>query len=167
MRPRSRYATSSFRISSHDANDLPQKLNDQNKKIEALTADVGHLRKRNTDLQVKLEQAAELTNTNNALSKAKDDLSKQMDNLAKELNEAKDDAKNMQGKVHMLKAKLAVKDAVLAVGNDKALFEKVKGLEEKRESLEAALAEWTELAKVCLPFLLLLFLLLYMDTDDP
>jgi len=129
-------------------------MNDQTKKIEALIADIGRLQKQNADLQTKLEKTAELANINTELSKAKGDLSRQVDHLIAQLNEANDDAKTAQSNVQMLKAKLATKDTATAIGNDKALLEKVKGLEEKKDSLEAALAEWTELAKVCLCLLL-------------
>lgn len=123
-------------------------MNDQTKKIEALTADVDRLQKQNADLQAKLEKAAELAKANTELSKAKEDMVKQLDSLVAQLNTSKDEAKAAQGEAQMLKTKLATKVAAPVASNDKALLEKVKSLEEKKDSLEAALAEWTELAKV-------------------
>ncbi|KAJ4332930.1 hypothetical protein N0V95_009542 [Ascochyta clinopodiicola] len=121
------------------------KMNEQTKKIEALIADVNSLQKQNSDMQSKLGKAAGLTKVNTELSKAKDDLSKQVEYLVVQLNEAKDKVK--QGNAQLLEAKLANKDAAPATGNDEALMEKVKELEEKKEDLETALLEWTELAK--------------------
>lgn len=129
-------------------------MNDQTKSIEALTADVACLQKQNIDLQAKSEKAAELAQANTKLSKVKEALDKQVDSLVSQLNDAKSDAKSAQDSVQLLQVKLAAKDAAPpAASNGKALLEKVKSLEEKRDSLEAALAEWTELAKVCLPLL--------------
>lgn len=71
-----------------------------------------------------------------------------MVSLSAQLINAKDDAKAMQSDMQKLKATLGAKDAAPAVGNNKALLEKIKGLEEKKDSLETSLAEWTELAKV-------------------
>jgi regulator of replication initiation timing len=97
-----------------------------------------------------LGKASGLAKANAELSRARDDLVKQVDDLTAQLSSAKDDAKVAQCDVETLKTKLAMKDAVPATSNDKALLEKVKELEEKKESLETALAEWTELAKVLL-----------------
>lgn len=71
-----------------------------------------------------------------------------MDSLITQVNDARDEAKAAQRDVETLKAKLTAKNAAPVTSNDKALQEKVKELEKKRGSLEAALAEWTELAKV-------------------
>jgi DNA repair exonuclease SbcCD ATPase subunit len=128
-------------------------MNDQTKKIEALTADVDRLQKQNADLQLKADKAAELAQANAELSKARGALNKQVDSLIKQLNDAKGDAKAAQSDVHMLKATLATRDAAPAASNDKALQEKFKELKEKKDSLEAELAEWTELAKVRLCFI--------------
>lgn len=125
-------------------------MNDQTKKIEALTADVDRLQKQDAGLQAKLEKAAELAKANTELSKAKEDMVKQLDSLIARLNTSKDEAKAAQGEAQVLKTKLAIKVAAPVASNDKALLEKVKSLEEKKDSLEAALAEWTELAKVFL-----------------
>ncbi|KZM22364.1 uncharacterized protein EKO05_0007741 [Ascochyta rabiei] len=121
------------------------KVNEQTKKIQTLIADGDRLLKQNTDMQTKLEKATGLAKTSAELSKIKEDLSKQVENLVVQLDEAKDEVK--KGNVQLLKAKQATKDDVPAAGNVRALLEKVKRLEEKKEDLEAALSEWTELAK--------------------
>lgn len=93
-----------------------------------------------------------LVKTNSELSKVKEDLSKQVADLFAQLKEAKDDTKTAQGNLQILEAKLATKKVAPATSNDKALLEKVKDLEQKKEILETSLAEWTELAKVICPF---------------
>jgi hypothetical protein len=110
-------------------------MNEQTKKIETLTTDVDLLQKQNSDLQAKSEKAVDLERTNTE--------------LVTELKASKDDAKAAQGEVQILKATLATKAAVPTVSNDKTLQEKYQTLEEKHRSTETALAEWTELAKVC------------------
>ena len=110
-------------------------MNDQTKKIEVLTTDVDRLRKQNADLQAKLEKAADLKSINTQ--------------LATELETSEDDVKAAQGEVQMPKARLAPKAAAPTASNDKALQEKYQSLEEKHRRTETALAEWTELAKVC------------------
>ena len=101
-------------------------------------------------MQAKLEKASELAEANTELSKANDDLTRQLNGLFKLFNEDKDDAKAGRVDLQIFKPKYAINDTTAATRNDEALLEKIKGLEEKKDSLEAALAEWTELAKVCL-----------------
>jgi DNA repair exonuclease SbcCD ATPase subunit len=131
-----------------DCSLCSQKMNGQTKQIEALTADVRRLQTQNAELQGKLAKASELAKLNTELSKANDNLTKKVDNLSKQLSEAGDDKKAMQDDLRVLKDRLATKDTAPAGNDNKGLLEKVKRLEEKKESLEAALAEWTELAKV-------------------
>lgn len=104
------------------------------------------------ELQSKSENAVQLARTNTELSKAKKDMIKQLAALALQLKEAKDDAKVARDQVQALKLELAAKSVTPVAGNDKALLEKIQGLEEKKDSLEGALAEWTELAKVICQF---------------
>ncbi|KAF1927664.1 uncharacterized protein M421DRAFT_421507 [Didymella exigua CBS 183.55] len=123
------------------------KMNEQNKKIEVLATDIDRLQKQNADLQAKLEKAAELGNTNIELQKASEDLVKRLDSIAAELKNSKDDAKAAQNEAQLLKTKLATEAAIPTASNDKASQEKYQALEKKNRSTEAALAEWTELAK--------------------
>lgn len=132
------------------ADNVEQKLNDQTKEIETFTADVDRLQKQNAHLQARMEKAAELARANTELSKVKENMAKQLDSLALQLNNAKDDVKAARGEAQTLKAELATRDTAPVASNDKALLGKIKELEEKKDSLEGALAEWTELAKVCL-----------------
>ena len=118
-------------------------------KIGILTADVDHLQKQNAGLQAKLEKASELAEANKELSKTNSDLARQLDDLLGLFYEATDDAKAAHVDLKSLGVKLATNDAAAATRNDNALLEKIKRLEEKKKSLEAALAEWAELAKVC------------------
>ncbi|KAJ4308783.1 hypothetical protein N0V94_009207 [Neodidymelliopsis sp. IMI 364377] len=123
------------------------KMNGQTKQIETLTADVRRLQTQNAELQGKLTKASELTKLNTELSKANDNLTKKVDSLSKQLDETDADKKAMQDDLRVLKAKLATKDTAPAGNDNKALLEKVKRLEEKKDGLEAALTEWTELAR--------------------
>jgi len=112
-------------------------MNDQTRKIEALTTDVDRLRQQNADLQTKLKKVAELEDT--------------ITELQRELKTSRDDLKAANSEAQMLKAKLATKIAAPTptASKDKALQEKYQALEEKHRSTETVLAEWTELAKVC------------------
>ncbi|KAF3041617.1 hypothetical protein E8E11_001308 [Didymella keratinophila] len=111
------------------------KMNDQIKKIEALTTDVDRLRKQDVDLQTETEKVAKLEDT--------------ITELQRELKTSRDDLKASNSEAQMLKAALATKTAAPTpiASNDKALQEKYHALEEQHRSTETALAEWTELAK--------------------
>lgn len=109
---------------------------------------MSHLQKQNADLESKLEKAVALEATNTELLKAKDELRKQLDSLAAGLKSSQENVNTAQGEVEMLKARLTTKAATPVTSNDKALLEMVQSLEEKNQSLEAALVDWTKLAKV-------------------
>ncbi|KAJ8110561.1 hypothetical protein OPT61_g6628 [Boeremia exigua] len=122
-------------------------LKDQIKKTETLNADIDRLREQNADLQSKVETAAKLSTANTELSNEKQDLQRRLKDLVLQLNDAKDGVEAAQSEVQTLKLELASKQATPAASDDKAALEKIKDLEDKRDSLEGALAEWTELAK--------------------
>ena len=122
-------------------------MNGQVKKIEDLTTDIDRLQKQNADLQRKVEKADKLAQTNTVLSKAKEELQKQLVDLKAVLSTTKDDAESARAEVQVLKESTS---KVAAPGaNDKALVQKIKELEEKKNHLETAIGEWSELASVC------------------
>lgn len=101
-------------------------------------------------MKAKLEKTSELAEANKELSKANADLTRQLDDLLKLSNGNKNDAKAARVGLESLEANLTINDAAATTRNDKVLSETIKGLEEEKKNLQAALAEWTELAKVCL-----------------
>lgn len=109
-------------------------MKEQAKKIETLTADVDRFQNENVDLKRKMEEATEMTN--------------RMASLTSLLKDAKDDATAAQDEVQILKAKLAMVAAPVA-SNDEAIVKKIKELEDERDTLQGALKDWIELAKVC------------------
>jgi hypothetical protein len=121
-------------------------MNGQVKKIEDLTIDIDRLQKQNTDLQRKMEKADKLAQTNTDLSKVNEELQKQLVDLKAMLSTTKDDAESARAEVQVLKESTP---RVAAPGaNDKALVQKIKELEEKKNNLEVAIGEWSELASV-------------------
>lgn len=122
-------------------------MNGQAKKIEDLTTNIETLQKQNADLQRKVEKVDKLAQANTDLSQAKEQLQKQLVDLKAVLSTTKDDAESARAEVQALKAstsKVAAPDT-----NDKALVQKITELEEKKNKLEVAIGEWSDLASVC------------------